>query len=168
MRKTKINSTKPVLKICQNILQFISFKLRVYTRDRNWEFIGVIFLLVHNMFRPLRAILRWNIIILHIYIYYIYIYIVWYNLLTPKTAQYSTFTRWFTDHKEHQAYSSVDSKDSAIQYSTVQYSTVQRFRKSNKNYNCPTRHNNEPRAKHHETWLGKLSTKNRLRQPQHE
>jgi hypothetical protein len=47
---------------------------------------------------------------------------------------------------------------STVQYSTVQYSTVQRFWKSNKNYNCQTRHNNEPRAKHHETWLGKLST----------
>jgi hypothetical protein len=32
-----------------------------YTRDRNWEFIGVTFILSdHNMFRPLRAILRWN------------------------------------------------------------------------------------------------------------
>jgi hypothetical protein len=32
-----------------------------YTCDRNWEFIGVTFILsVHNMFRPLRAILRRN------------------------------------------------------------------------------------------------------------
>jgi hypothetical protein len=32
-----------------------------YTCDRNWEFIGVNFILfVHNMFHLLRAILRWN------------------------------------------------------------------------------------------------------------
>jgi hypothetical protein len=32
-----------------------------YTRDRNWEFIGVTFILsVQNMFRPLRALLKWN------------------------------------------------------------------------------------------------------------
>jgi hypothetical protein len=31
-----------------------------YTCDRNWEFIGVIILSVHNMFRPLWAILKWN------------------------------------------------------------------------------------------------------------
>jgi hypothetical protein len=32
-----------------------------YTCDRNWEFTGVTFILsVHNMFRPPRAILRWN------------------------------------------------------------------------------------------------------------
>jgi hypothetical protein len=37
---------------------------QIYARDRNWEFIGVIFLLVHNMFRPLWAIFRWNTITL--------------------------------------------------------------------------------------------------------
>jgi hypothetical protein len=37
-----------------------TYIIQTYTRDRNWEFIGVIFLLVHNMFRPLRAIFRWN------------------------------------------------------------------------------------------------------------
>jgi hypothetical protein len=41
---------------------------QIYTRDRNWEFIGVIFLLVHNMCRPLRAILKWNTIRVLIYL----------------------------------------------------------------------------------------------------
>jgi hypothetical protein len=41
---------------------------QIYTRDHNWEFIGAIFLLVHNMFRSLRAILRWNAITLLIYL----------------------------------------------------------------------------------------------------
>jgi hypothetical protein len=45
-----------------------TYIFQIYTRDRNWEFIGVIFLLVHNMFRPLRAILKWNTITLHIYL----------------------------------------------------------------------------------------------------
>jgi hypothetical protein len=45
-----------------------TYIFQIYTRDRNWEFIGVIFLLVHNMFRPLRAIFRWNTIILLIYL----------------------------------------------------------------------------------------------------
>jgi hypothetical protein len=48
-----------------NVLSTYIFQ--TYTRDRNWEFIDVIFLFVHNMFRPLRAILRWNTI------YYLYI-----------------------------------------------------------------------------------------------
>jgi hypothetical protein len=33
---------------------------QIHARNHNWQFIGVIFLLVHNMFRPLRAIFRWN------------------------------------------------------------------------------------------------------------
>jgi hypothetical protein len=41
---------------------------QTYTRDRNWEFIDVIFLFVHNMFWPLQAILRWNTIILLVYL----------------------------------------------------------------------------------------------------
>jgi hypothetical protein len=41
---------------------------QTHTRDRNWEFIGVIFLLAHNMFRLRRAILRWNKITLLIYL----------------------------------------------------------------------------------------------------
>jgi hypothetical protein len=41
---------------------------QIYTRDRNWEFIGVIFLLVHNIFRPLRAIFKWNTITLVTYL----------------------------------------------------------------------------------------------------
>jgi hypothetical protein len=59
----------------------ISF-IYVYTCDRNWEFICVIFLLVHNMFRPLRAILRCNTITLHIYLekaIYITVYM-YYNI----------------------------------------------------------------------------------------
>jgi hypothetical protein len=45
-----------------------TYTFGIYTRDRNWEFIGVIFLLVHIMFRPLRAIFKWNAIILLIYL----------------------------------------------------------------------------------------------------
>jgi hypothetical protein len=38
-----------------------------YTCDRNWEFIGGTFILsVHNMFRPLWAILKWIITTSHI------------------------------------------------------------------------------------------------------
>jgi hypothetical protein len=37
-----------------------TYIFQTYTRDRNWEFIDVIFLFVHNVFRPLRAIFRWN------------------------------------------------------------------------------------------------------------
>jgi hypothetical protein len=37
-----------------------TYIFQTYTRDRNWKFIDVIFLFLHNMFRPLRAILRWN------------------------------------------------------------------------------------------------------------
>jgi hypothetical protein len=44
-----------------------TYIFQTYTRDRNWAFIDVIFLFVHNMFRPIRAILRWNTI------YYLYI-----------------------------------------------------------------------------------------------
>jgi hypothetical protein len=32
-----------------------AYIFQIYTRDRNWEFIGVIFLLVHNMFRALQV-----------------------------------------------------------------------------------------------------------------
>jgi hypothetical protein len=45
-----------------------TYIFQIYTRDHNWEFIGAIFLLVHNMFRPLRAILRWNTILLMFWI----------------------------------------------------------------------------------------------------
>jgi hypothetical protein len=45
-----------------------TYTFQIYTRDRNWEFIGVVFLLVHNIFRSLRAILRWNTITLLIYL----------------------------------------------------------------------------------------------------
>jgi hypothetical protein len=37
-----------------------TYIFQIYTRDRNWEFIGVIFLLVHNMFRPLSGHLQVN------------------------------------------------------------------------------------------------------------
>jgi hypothetical protein len=45
-----------------------TYIFQTYPRDRNREFIGVILLLVHNMFRPLRAIFRWNTISLLIYL----------------------------------------------------------------------------------------------------
>jgi hypothetical protein len=45
-----------------------TYIFQTYTHDRNWEFIDVIFLLVHNMFRPLLAIFRWNTITLLIYL----------------------------------------------------------------------------------------------------
>jgi hypothetical protein len=45
-----------------------TYIFQTYTRDRNWEFIDVIFLFVHNMFWPLRAIFMWNTIILLIYL----------------------------------------------------------------------------------------------------
>jgi hypothetical protein len=45
-----------------------TYIFQTYTRDRNWEFIDVIFLLVHNMFRSLLAIFRWNTITLLTYL----------------------------------------------------------------------------------------------------
>jgi hypothetical protein len=45
-----------------------TYIFQTYTRDRNWEFIDVIFLFVHNMFWPFRAIFRRNTIILLIYL----------------------------------------------------------------------------------------------------
>jgi hypothetical protein len=45
-----------------------TYIFQIYTRARNSEFIGVIFLLVYNIFRPLRAIFRRNTITLLIYL----------------------------------------------------------------------------------------------------
>jgi hypothetical protein len=35
-----------------------TYNFQIYTRDRNWEFIGVIFVLVDNMFRALGGVVR--------------------------------------------------------------------------------------------------------------
>jgi hypothetical protein len=50
------------------LLHYVHVYLSIYIPAIATENFLVIFLLVHNMFRPLRAILRWNIITLHIYL----------------------------------------------------------------------------------------------------